>query len=72
MTFTESDFEEGYEELVRRSEYDYEDAMFLDQLYDRRKAKKYGGFGVWLDNCGDDVWYCNHCYQQNECGKRLR
>ena len=30
------------------------------------------GYGFWLDNCGDDIWYCDHCYQKSECGKRLR
>lgn len=28
------------------------------------------GYGYWLDNCGDDKWYCQHCLQP-ECGKRM-
>ena len=28
------------------------------------------GFGYWLDNCGDDKWYCEHCLQP-ECRKRM-
>ena len=30
------------------------------------------GYGYWLDNCGDDIWYCDHCFQKYECGKRLK
>lgn len=28
-----------------------------------------GHYGYWLDNCGDESWYCEHCIQP-ECGKR--
>lgn len=38
---------------------------------DEKNGSKHG-YGYWLDNCGDGKWYCDHCYQRHECGKRIR
>ena len=28
-------------------------------------------YGYYLDNCGDGKWYCDHCLQRHDCGKRI-
>lgn len=60
---------EGYAELD-----DFERMFEEERMEMQRQNEKYdklaeSGFGVWLDNCGDDDWYCAHCLQR-ECGKR--
>lgn len=61
---------EGYDTL---NEVDKEAVAFLeelDQLNEIENKISERGFGYWLDNCGDDKWYCEHCLQP-ECGKRM-
>lgn len=62
--------QEGYDEL-EGFEKDYAD-MMINMRSDQAKADKLQqrGYGYWLDNCGDDVWYCEHCLQP-ECNKRM-
>lgn len=59
---------EGIEELPP-IERDIQMAL----IYDRARADKVAahghGLGYWLDNCGDDEWYCRHCLQK-DCEKR--
>ena len=38
----------------------------LKPIFDKQNR----GYGYWLDNCGDDAWYCEHCLQE-DCGKRM-
>lgn len=58
---------EGLDEL---SEIEYD--FIMSRIHDQNKANKLAeeGYGYWLDNCGDDIWYCEHCLQP-ECGKRM-
>lgn len=58
---------EGLDEL---SEIEYD--FIMSRVHDQNKANKLAedGYGYWLDNCGDDIWYCEHCLQP-ECGKRM-
>lgn len=62
--------QEGYDEL-EGFEKDYAD-LRISMSLDQAKADKLqqGGYGYWLDNCGDGVWYCEHCLQP-ECNKRM-
>ena len=62
--------EEGYD-MLEGFEKDFED-MKIGMRYEQKKADNLAksGYGYWLDNCGDDVWYCQHCLQP-ECGKRM-
>jgi len=45
--------------------------FILSVKQDERRVEKMArrGFGYWLDNCGDDEWYCKHCLQPG-CLKR--
>ena len=58
---------EGLDEL---SEIEYD--FIMSRVHDQNKANKLAedGYDYWLDNCGDDIWYCEHCLQP-ECGKRM-
>ena len=58
---------EGFDELP-----EWEQNLILDKIHDQNKANKLAemDYGYWLDNCGDDIWYCEHCVQP-ECGKRM-
>lgn len=58
---------EGFDELP-----EWEQNLILDKIHDQNKANKLAemGYGYWLDNCGDDIWYCEHCLQ-SDCGKRM-
>lgn len=58
---------EGLDEL---SEIEYN--FIVDKIHDQNKANKLAeaGYGYWLDNCGDGVWYCEHCLQP-DCNKRM-
>ena len=58
---------EGLDEL---SEIEYD--FIMSRVHDQNKANKLAedGYGYWLDNCGDDIWYCEHCLQP-DCGKRM-
>lgn len=58
---------EGLDEL---SEIEYN--FIVGKIHDQNKSDKLTtmGYGYWLDNCGDGVWYCEHCLQP-ECGKRM-
>lgn len=58
---------EGLDEL---SEIEYD--FIMSRIHDQNKANRLAeeGYGYWLDNCGDDIWYCEHCLQP-ECGKRM-
>ena len=61
---------EGYDSLEGLDKV-YEDTriqMKIDQARENKLNKV--GYGYWLDNCGDDVWYCQHCLQP-ECDKRM-
>lgn len=58
---------EGFDELP-----EWEQKLTLDKIHDQNKSNKLAsmGYGYWLDNCGDDIWYCEHCLQP-DCGKRM-
>lgn len=58
---------EGFDELP-----EWEQNLILDKIHDQNKSNKLAsmGYGYWLDNCGDDIWYCEHCLQP-DCGKRM-
>lgn len=58
---------EGFYELP-----ECEQNWVLDRLRNQKKSDKLEsmGYGYYLDNCGDDVWYCQHCIQP-ECGKHM-
>ena len=49
-----------------------EQEFVLERIYEERKSERLNakGYGYWLDNCGDDKWYCDHCLQRRECDKR--
>lgn len=57
---------EGFDQLP-----EWEKNLMLSISNDRKRAERYenSGFGYWLDNCGDDEWYCKHCLQ-TDCEKR--
>lgn len=57
---------EGFD-VLPEAEQDFLLSVMRDERQAERRAKS--GFGYWLDNCGDDEWYCKHCLQP-ECGKR--
>ena len=57
------DFGDFIEANIRRD--------IIKETEEQRNAIE-NGYGYWLDNCGDDIWYCDHCFQKYECGKRLR
>lgn len=57
---------EGFEQLPK-AERDFRLSISHDRKW-MKKAER-NGFGYWLDNCGDDEWYCKHCLQP-ECEKR--
>lgn len=64
---------EGIDEILNSNdsiaieEYNFRHELLREQhLAD---GKQSGDFGYWLDDCGDDIWYCQHCLQP-ECGKR--
>lgn len=59
---------EGIEELPW-PEREIQMALIYDRAQAERMAENGRGVGCWLDNCGDDEWYCRHCFQQ-ECEKR--
>ena len=61
---------EGIESLndIERAEFDLR--MELKQQQLEVDKSQYGDFGYWTDNCGDDLWYCEHCIQP-ECCKRM-
>ena len=58
---------EGFDELP-----EWEQNLILDKIHDQNKSNKLAsrGYGYWLDNCGDDIWYCEHCLQP-DCDKRM-
>ena len=58
---------EGFDELP-----EWEQNLILDKIHDQNKYDRLAsmGYGYWLDNCGDDIWYCEHCLQP-ECCKRM-
>ena len=58
---------EGFDELP-----EWEQNLILDKIHDQNKSDRLAsmGYGYWLDNCGDDIWYCEHCLQP-DCGKRM-
>lgn len=64
---------EGLDELL---DSDSAEKMFYEMEKDMRQGlqpimnAQRRGYGYWLDNCGDDKWYCQHCLQP-ECGKRM-
>ncbi len=43
----------------------------IDEIRERGNQKRHPNLGYWLDNCGDDKWYCDNCLQRRECGKRI-
>lgn len=58
----------GYMRMAAFSElpkWMQEQAIERHEYKKKIKKKQY-----WLDNCGDHVWYCQHC-DQEECGKRM-
>lgn len=50
------------------AEHDFKVDLAMQQK--RADQLQSNHFGYWLDNCGDDKWYCEHCLQP-DCGKRL-
>ena len=63
---------EGFEEMMNdpiiKSEWEAECEQRV--YFKRLERLSDNGYGYWLDNCGDDEWYCQHCLQP-ECGKRM-
>lgn len=62
-----------HEALDQMNEFELEEYNFkIDLLKSQKKADRLqsNDFGYWLDNCGDDKWYCEHCLQP-ECSKRI-
>lgn len=53
---------EGFDQLPK-----LEQDFLLSISYDKKRIERAAkhGFGYYLDNCGDDVWYCMHCLQPN-------
>lgn len=70
MTVTVSD-------IYNDVDYDEISAMFFEEELHRKhlqfEADNAGrhGYAYYLDNCGDGKWYCDHCLQRDECGKRI-
>ena len=64
---------EGIDEILESGDLSaIEEVKFRQGLardQHREDRKQSNDFGYWLDNCGDGVWYCQHCLQP-ECGKR--
>ena len=58
---------EGFDELP-----EFEQNLILNIIHDQNKSDRLAKlcYGYYLDNCGDDIWYCEHCLQP-ECGKRM-
>ena len=69
MKIDESFVQEEYEEMLRRAdEGDFDSYLYV--IKNRNRAKNYQ-YQTWLDHCGEDSWYCHHCSQYRECGKRM-
>lgn len=51
--------ERCYDNYQRKSNYEF------NKLFSKQRDE----FGYWLDNCGDNEWYCKHCLQP-ECENR--
>lgn len=49
---------------------EYELQSEMRHFFNKNKERQSGDYGYWLDNCGDDIWYCQHCLQ-TECNKRM-
>lgn len=64
---------EGIDEILNSDDpiviADYKLRKELSKEQYRIDRKQSGDYGYWLNNCGDDIWYCQHCLQP-ECGKR--
>lgn len=60
---------EGYAELNDFERMFEDNRMKLQRENEKYERLAEQGYGYWLDNCGDDGWYCAHCLQR-ECGKR--
>lgn len=64
---------EGIDEILNSGdafaieEYKLKAELSKEQYHTNKKQSD--NFGYWLDNCGDGIWYCQHCLQP-ECGKR--
>lgn len=60
---------EGIDSLngIELEEYKFRNQLAKEQHLSNERAK--ADYGYWLDNCGDEAWYCKHCLQP-ECGKR--
>ena len=52
-------------------EYDPVAGEIRREILKMEEAQKNSNYGYWLDNCGDGKWYCDHCLQRHECGKRI-
>lgn len=62
---------EGIDEILNSNnpiaieEYNFRQELSREQHQIDKKQS--GDFGYWLDNCGDDIWYCKHCLQPKYC-----
>lgn len=64
-------------DIYYAADTDERDAIALEDTIEKLKLQREAnrldeiGLAYWLDNCGDGKWYCDHCLQKYECGKRI-
>ena len=64
-------------DIYYAADMDERDAIALEETIEKTHLQNVSNrlaerdLGYWLDNCGDGKWYCDHCLQKYECGKRI-
>lgn len=60
---------EGRDELEGLDKFLYDRQSKVIHAFRKIQDIQCKDYSYWIDNCGDDKWYCEHCLQP-DCTKR--